>query len=463
MQNTCFDAALALFSHWGQKIVIVDVESTGGDLFSDRLTEVALILIENGQYEERSWLINPQKRIPPFVVNLTGIRNEMVAGQAVFAQVAAEIQAYLNGAVLIAHNAHFDYGFLRASFLRENINIQNPVLCSVKLSRKLYPEQRKHNLDSIIERMHIELPSRHRALPDAQAILVFLAKSLSTLGEGQMRMQMDALLCPKRLPSTLAVNVKETAVCLPDDFGFYVLLDHNQAVLACQACERIFQNCCEALSIMTEEALAQVAAIEYQVTVGLLSAQVELALWREARGEEMEQQGVSVVLQANERGWLQAKIIPQKGGSESQKHYGYFPNPKAAKKALHECIQDFQLCPNALGVSLPTPATGTPCVQESMGQCLGACVGREEAESHNLRAQKALDTLPVKDWYFANAVRLTETHPVSQHSTGFIFDRGRLLRVGQLPFFFAALLPLIKRQVRSNPAIKVYPFDVDNA
>ena len=462
MQNAFFDEALTLLSHWGQKIVIVDVESTGGDLFSDRLTEVALILIENGQYEERSWLINPQKPIPPFVVNLTGIRNEMVAGQPVFAQVASEIQAYLDGAILIAHNAHFDYGFLRAAFLRENISIQNPVLCSVKLSRKLYPEQRKHNLDSIIERMQIELPSRHRALPDAQAILVFLAKSLKILGEAQMQTQMGALLCPKRLPSTLAANVKETAVRLPDDFGFYVLLDCNQAVLACQAGERIYQNCCDALSALTEEALAQVAAIEYQVTVGLLSAQVELALWREARGEQIEKQGVTVVLQADERGWLQANIVPQSSGSETQKYYGYFANPKAAKKALHECIQDFQLCPNALGVTLPTPAAGTPCVQESIGQCLGACVGREEAESHNLRAQKALDTLPVKDWYFANAVCLTETHPISHQSTGFVFDRGRLLRTGQVPFFSASLLPLIKRQVRSNPAIKVYPFDVDN-
>lgn len=465
MKNTDLNPAIQLLSQWGQKVVIVDVESTGGDLYLDRLTEVALIRIENGQIKERSWLINPEQPIPSFVVNLTGISNEMVKNKPVFADVAKEIESYVQDAILIAHNVHFDYSFLRFAFLRANIKLHNHVLCSVRLSRKLYPEFKKHNLDSIIERMAIELPSRHRALPDAQAILVFLAKSLKTLGKMSIIEQMDALLCPKRLPTALNPTLKNQIQLFPDDFGYYVLLNKSGEIIAKKVCTYLFRECCDDLSKFSDDILSEIDQIIYEESVGLLSAQIQLILWQKNQGREQEQQGSTITLVPNEKGWLQAKIETQYSGIEHQTHYGYFTNPKAAKKALLECAHDHLLCLNRLGFIKPTPKEGVPCAKENIGECLGACVGREEIASHNLRTQKALQSLPTKDWYFTGHVLISEIHPILGQATSksFIFYKGRLLLgESRTPFFHAALLTIIKKQVRSNHNIKISQLDVDN-
>ncbi len=456
MPYTPFQNALNFFATLGKKVVVVDVESTGGDLYQDRLTEIALVVIENGHISEHTWLINPQKIIPPFVEKLTGISNNMVKAQPVFARVASEILPYLKDAILIAHNVQFDYGFLRIAFLREQIYLQNHVLCSVKLSRKLYPEHKKHNLDSIIERMQINLPSRHRALPDAQAIIYFLERALKEKEQSVVQAQFNALLTPKPPPAQLATSVKQTISQMPDDFGYYVLLDKEHNILSAQACERLFRDCCTYLDRLEAQELEQIASISFHPTTGIISAHIFLALWYEKNSIALPQtSGATVVLKPNEQGMLEAKVISIINGTENQLCYGYFPNAKAAKKALTECAQSHELCRNSLGLIHPTPPLGAPCVQELCGQCIGACVGREEASSHNLRAQKALLNLPVRDWYFASTVQLIETHPISGLSQTFTFDKGRLIQEEQPPFFYAPLLPLIKKQIRNNPWLKI--------
>ncbi len=456
MPHTTFNQALNFFSTLGKKIVVVDVESTGGDLYQDRLTEIALIVIENGCISEHNWLINPQKNIPPFVEKLTGISNHMVQSEPVFARITSEILPYLKDAILVAHNVQFDYGFLRIAFLREQIYLQNHVLCSVKLSRKLYPEHKKHNLDSIIDRMQISLSSRHRALPDAQAILYFLERALIEKGLSTVQKHFSALLTPKLPPAQLKKSVQQTIDQMPDDFGYYVLLDKQNNVLSAHACERLFRDCCTHLGQLTEEELKSINTISFHPTTGIISAQIFLLLWYDKNGIDLPQtSGATVILNANEHGMLQAKVMPSINGVEDQTCYGYFPNAKAAKKALAECAHNHGLCPNSLGLVHPTPPAGTPCIQELSGQCMGACVGREEASSHNLRAQKALLSLPVRDWYFASTVQLIETHPISGLSQTFTFDKGRLIQDGLPPFFHAPLLALIKKQIRNNPWLKV--------
>ena len=456
MSHTTFNHVLNFFAAIEQKVVVVDVESTGGDLYQDRLTEIALVVIENGQISEHSWLINPQKPIPPFVEKLTGINNNMVQSQPIFARVTAEILPYLQDAILIAHNVQFDYGFLRNAFLCEQIYLHNHILCSVKLSRKLYPEYKKHNLDSIIDRMQITLPSRHRALPDAQAIVYFLERALTEKGLDTVQKQFNTLLTPKLPPTELPPSIRQTINQMPDDFGYFVLLDKEHNILSAQPCERLFRDCCTYLNLLDEETLNQIASISFHPTTGIISAHILLALWHEKNGISLPQaSGSTVTLQANEQGMLQAKIIPYTNGSEQQTSYGYFPNAKAAKKALAECVQNHGLCPNSLGLLHPTPPSGTPCIQEINGQCMGACVGREEASSHNLRTQKALLSLPVRDWYFASTVQLIETHPISGLSQTFTFDKGRLLQEEQPAFFHAPLLSLIKKQIRNNPWLKI--------
>ena len=160
-----------------QSLIFLDLETTGITATHDRITEIGLVEVANGEFVG-SWsqLVNPEKSIPPFIQSLTGISNDMVQDAPTFEQLAPELFERLEGKVLIAHNARFDYGFLKNEFGRLGMSYRSRVLCTDKLSRKLFPEHRRHNLDSLIERHGLTCGARHRALGDAEVLWQFLRK-----------------------------------------------------------------------------------------------------------------------------------------------------------------------------------------------------------------------------------------------------------------------------------------------
>src|ERR1700722_14683541 len=100
-----------------QDLVFVDLETTGGSAAHDRITEVGLVRVTNGELvEEWSSLVNPQRPIPAYIEEFTGISNAMVAGAPRFAEIADARRREIRGAVFVAHNARFDYSFLRSEF-----------------------------------------------------------------------------------------------------------------------------------------------------------------------------------------------------------------------------------------------------------------------------------------------------------------------------------------------------------
>ena len=119
-------------------LAFVDLETTGATATADRVTEIGIVEVdEDGSVREWQQLVNPGTRIPPFIEQLTGISNAMVADAPPFAAVADETLRRLEGRLFIAHNARFDYGFLKNEFKRLGITFRAPVLCTVKLSRTL--------------------------------------------------------------------------------------------------------------------------------------------------------------------------------------------------------------------------------------------------------------------------------------------------------------------------------------
>lgn len=156
-------------------LIIVDLETTGTSASAHRIIEIGLCEIRNGQLvDEWQSLVNPQIRISPFISNYTGITNTMVVTAPTFAAIAPRLFERLQGKLFVAHNARFDYGFLREEFLRLDLDFQLCQLCTVKLSRRLYPAERSHSLDSLIRRHDLPLESRHRALGDAKSVWSFL-------------------------------------------------------------------------------------------------------------------------------------------------------------------------------------------------------------------------------------------------------------------------------------------------
>jgi len=158
-----------------QTLYFVDIETTGPSSQKDRVLEVAIIKTRGLQVVDRFHrLVNPKRTIPYFIQNFTGINPQMVANEACFSELAPQLNEFLDDGIFVAHNVSFDYNFLKHSLRREGFELDMPKLCTVRLSRKMYPEYRKHNLDSVIERIGTSIQNRHRALDDCLVLVDFI-------------------------------------------------------------------------------------------------------------------------------------------------------------------------------------------------------------------------------------------------------------------------------------------------
>ena len=165
-------------------LAIVDLETTGGRPAEDRVTEIAVLEVESFEVaREWSTLVNPGRAIPGAIQALTRITQEMVEGAPRFEELAAALYERLAGRVFVAHNARFDYGFLRREFERAGIRFHARTLCTVRLSRRLYRGEGGHSLDHLIGRHGLRCSTRHRAMGDAEAAWHFLQIAAEEHGE----------------------------------------------------------------------------------------------------------------------------------------------------------------------------------------------------------------------------------------------------------------------------------------
>ena len=149
---------------------IVDIETTGGYADNHRITEVAIYHHDGIRITDYyHTLINPGRKIPYFITGLTGITSAMVEDAPSFEDVAQEIFERLNNRVFVAHNAHFDYSFIKKEFEVAGINWNSKKLCTVRLSRKIIPGLHSYSLGRLAESLGIRIPNRHRAGGDAEA------------------------------------------------------------------------------------------------------------------------------------------------------------------------------------------------------------------------------------------------------------------------------------------------------
>ena len=166
--------------------VVVDVEATGAKTPPNRLIELGAYRIRGGRIVDKFLsLVNPEIPIPRFVASLTGISNDMVKLAPVFADVAPQWLDFVSDSVLVAHNAPFDTSFLNHEISRvyANHRMLNPHLCTVRLSRRAFPELSNHRLETIAQHFSIPIASRHRAGSDALATAEIFIVLLTELEE----------------------------------------------------------------------------------------------------------------------------------------------------------------------------------------------------------------------------------------------------------------------------------------
>ena len=194
-----------------KNFTIVDVETTGGSPFFNRVIEIGLLRVEKGEVvEEYQTLINPGMEIPEFITKMTGITEAAVSVAPTFAELADEILSKFEDAIFVAHNSQFDYGFLKEEFRRLGYGFVVPQLCTVRLSRALYKEYKHHNLSAIIERFEFECKNRHRAFDDAKVLWDFLQHSQKNLEPSVfLKAMRQALSGPRDMKSKLLKSISK--------------------------------------------------------------------------------------------------------------------------------------------------------------------------------------------------------------------------------------------------------------
>ncbi|WP_236638875.1 PolC-type DNA polymerase III [Polynucleobacter sp. QLW-P1DATA-2] len=206
-------------------LAFVDIETTGSHFDRDRITEIGIKTLASNQIQVWEQLINPQTFIPQNIQRLTGISPRMVEGQPAFDQIARELKQQLEGKIFVAHNARFDCGFIKASFKRMGIDFKPKVLCTVKLSRLLFPEQPRHNLDTIINTHGLQVSARHRALGDADLLLQFWKVCETKFGKEKLNEVINQLIGNPSLPPNIDKALIDS---IPEAPGCYIFLWRKQ-------------------------------------------------------------------------------------------------------------------------------------------------------------------------------------------------------------------------------------------
>jgi DNA polymerase-3 subunit epsilon len=398
-------------------LAFVDLETTGATATIDRITEIGIVEVDaDGTVREWQQLVNPGIRIPPFIEQLTGISNAMVADAPPFAEIAGEALRRLEGRLFIAHNARFDYGFLKNEFQRLGIAFRAPVLCTVKLSRMLFPEHKRHNLDSLIERHGLHAEARHRALADAQLIHQFWQRIHVAPGLETVQAALKTLNAHPSLPSQLDPGIIDE---LPETPGVYLFYGENALPLyigkAKDIRKRVLSHFAADHKSPKDMALAQqIKRIDWQETAGEIGALLkEAALVKEMQPSHNRQlrkndEVCTWTLVDEGDGWLRPELRSAREIEFSLRSscYGLFKSKKEATDVLRALADSHNLCDTLLGLEKGIP--GKPCFGHQIKRCKGACVGHESLAKHSMRLVGALTGLKLVSWPYAGPALIRE-------------------------------------------------------
>ena len=408
------------------EMVFVDLETTGATATRDRITEIGIVQVSARGVERFNQLIHPQTRIPDFIARLTGITDEMVADAPGFEAVAGDLIDRLTGKLFIAHNARFDYGFLKNEFKRCGIDFRARVLCTVKLSRALFPDAPRHNLDALIERHGLIPSGRHRALADADLIFQFWEKLWSLFSAEVLQQTIATLTARPALPAQLDPDLPER---IPEGHGVYLFYGENSLPLyvgkSNHLRKRVLSHFASDHARGKEMSLSmQVRRVDWIETAGEIAALLlesslikkllpthnqrlrrnkELCSWRVAPQLEPAPDGPNAA---------QAELVWARDlnlGAQPDL-YGIFRSQRDAVEMLTEIARKESLCKVLLGLEKAAP--GAACFGFQLKTCRGGCIGRERLALHHARLLMALSKMRLPAWPHRGPIGLREASVV---------------------------------------------------
>ena len=410
------------------KIAFVDIETTGTSVRHDRIIEIAIIRMVDGVITDRyETLINPQRPVSPFISELTTIYPHELEHAPVWEEVAPTIQNLLEGYVFAAHNVRFDYGFVKEQFRCVGIAYHAKQLCTVRLSRALYPQFKRHNLDTVIERHGFVCGNRHRAMGDTQVIADFYLKMISEHPEERLVAAITPLLQRPSLPPHISPELVDA---IPEKPGIYIfygekntplyigkskslrtrVLSHFQANHTHSTEMHISQ---QTVDIVTETTSGELGALLLEQH--LIKTMLPLYNRKLRRLQKL----VVAKSYLDNDGYMRvrAETVEQIDPHNMEHIIGIYKNRSQMNQALRTLAVDHMLCQVLMGLE-----KGSVCFGYKIERCRGACCAKEPAVLYNARFQAAIALQSIKKWPYETPMVVLEQES-HEYSEGFVIDK----------------------------------------
>lgn len=368
---------------------ILDIETTGGKYNEEGITEIAIYKYDGHEVVDQFIsLINPERDIQPFVVNLTGINSNMLRNAPKFYEVAKRIIEITEDCILVAHNAQFDYRILGTEFRRLGYDFKRRSVCTVELAKDLIPDQPSYSLGKLVRSLGIPVTDRHRASGDALAT-VKLFKMLLDKDSTKTIIQKSIRLNPKRQLEPRHLDILES---LPSITGVYYIHKADGEIIYIGKSNNIKKRLNQHFTNTNHKSKkiqVQVTAVTYEATgselVALLKESEEIKRIKPIHNRALRRNIFTHALYSfkDENNYLNLKIDIADG---RKKPITTFSNRQSGKSFIIQAVEDYNLCQKLAGLY----KTKSSCFKYDIKECEGACIKKEPSEIYNNRVQKLI-------------------------------------------------------------------------
>ena len=330
---------------------ILDIETTGGKYNEEGITEIAIYKFDGHQIiDQFCSLVNPERNIQPFVVNLTGINNQMLQNAPKFHEVAKRIIEITDNCTIVAHNAQFDNRILSTEFDRLGYPFEKNMLCTVELSKKLIPDLSSYSLGKLVKSLGIPITDRHRAQGDAKAT-VELFKILLEKDIEKVIISDTIKKDPKRQLEPKLLDIIEAA---PTTIGVYYMHRKNGKIIYVGKSKNIKKRLIQHFTNdnkKSKKIQLEVVSVSYEETGNDLIAQLKESQEIKKLNPIFNYTLKTTIFQSqlysymDDNGYLNLRIEKVPMEQEEVKNIiTTFTNYQQAKSLLYKITDEFHLC-----------------------------------------------------------------------------------------------------------------------
>ena len=395
---------------------ILDIETTGGKYNEEGITEIAIYKFDGHQIiDQFCSLVNPERNIQPFVVNLTGINNQMLRNAPKFHEVAKRIIEITDNCTIVAHNAQFDNRILSTEFDRLGYPFEKNMLCTVELSKKLIPDLPSYSLGKLVRSLGIPITDRHRAQGDAKATV----ELFKLLLEKDIEKVIISDTIKKDSKRQLAPKLLDIIEAAPTTIGVYYMHRKNGKIIYVGKSTNIKKRLIQHFTNdnkKSKKIQLEVVSVSYEETGNDLIAQLKESqeikklkpIFNHALKTTIFQSQLYSYMDDNGYANLRIEKVPMEQ-EEEKNIITTFTNYQQAKSFLYKITDEFHLCQKLNHLE----KTEGACFNHSLKTCHGACIKLETPFDYNTRVQKFIDK---SSYEFDDMLLIDKGRSIQEHS-----------------------------------------------